>query len=267
MEELKAEARPPRSVEPVPPRRRVRRRPHQPRIRAAVRADGPPPPARRGDQLLGPRHRQHGDPRSLRHAVAAGAVPAPAARRAGPVVLRDDGAVRRQLGRHEPAEPDRTRRRPLRDQRSQVVDERGGVAAVQVRDLPRRLRPRRRHLPPAVDDPRPDGHTGRHRRAHAAGLRPRRRRRPLRDALGERAGPGRVPARRGGRRVDRAGAPRARPDPPLHARDRHGREGAGADVRTAQPGSRSASTSPTTPSSSSRSRSRASRSNRRGCSP
>ena len=186
-----------------------------------------------------------------------------------PLVLRDDRAVRRQLGRHEPAEPHRARRRPLRDQRSQVVDERGGVAAVQVRDLPGRLRPRRRHLPPAVDDPRPDGHTGRHRRTHAPGLRPRRRRRALRDALGERARPGRVPPRRGGRRVrDRAGAARSGPDPPLHARDRDGREGAGADVRARRrPGSRSASTSPTMPSSSSRSRSRASRSNRRGCSP
>jgi acyl-CoA dehydrogenase len=42
-------------------RARARRRPEQPRIRAAVRDHGPRPLGARGVQLLGARHRQHGD--------------------------------------------------------------------------------------------------------------------------------------------------------------------------------------------------------------
>ncbi len=75
-------------------------------------------------------------------------------------------------------------------------------------------------------------HPGRVDRAAAPRLRPRRGRRALRDAVRRRAGTGRPPARRGGRRVrTRAGPARSRPHPPLHAGHRHGREGTAAHVR------------------------------------
>ena len=74
---------------------------------------------------------------------------------------------------------------------------------------------------PGVDD-----------RAVAAGVRLAGPARALRDHLRQRAGAGREPARRGGRRLrDRAGPPGARPHPPLHARDRRGRARDGADGR------------------------------------
>ena len=125
--------------------------------------------------------------------------------------------------------------------------------------------PHRRHS----DDHRAARHAGRHDRAHAARVRARRRRRPLRDAVRERARPEGVPARRGGRRLrDRAGAARPRSHPSLHARDRHGRAGASSSMCTraqmrvafgkhlADQGVDPGRASP----------SRASRSSRRGCS-
>jgi hypothetical protein len=69
-----------------------RRRADQPRVRAAVRGDGPLAPRARGVQLLRARHRQHGGARPLRHARAAGALAGAAAGRRDPVVVRDDGA-------------------------------------------------------------------------------------------------------------------------------------------------------------------------------
>ena len=144
-----------------------------------------------------------------------------------PLVLRDDRTVGGELRRHQHPESHRPRRRRLRDQRAQVVDERRGVVAVHVRDPHGRVRPRRRPAPPPQHGARAVRHPGRVRRALAARVRPRRRRRALRDALRERAHPEGVPPRRGGRRLrDRAGPPRSRPHPPLHARHRHGREGA-----------------------------------------
>ena len=63
-------------------------------------------------------------------------------------------------------------------------------------------------------------------------LRRRTARRPRRDRLRQRPGPGVEPPRRRGRRVpDRPGAPRARPDPPRDACDRDGRARARDDVR------------------------------------
>jgi hypothetical protein len=50
-----------RPVEPVPARVEIRRGPDQPRIRSAVRNHGPLACGARGLQLLGARHRQHGD--------------------------------------------------------------------------------------------------------------------------------------------------------------------------------------------------------------
>ena len=52
-----------------------------------------------------------------------------AARGRDPLVLRDDRAGGRQLRRHQHPEPHRARRRRVRHQRPQVVDQRRGVAS------------------------------------------------------------------------------------------------------------------------------------------
>ncbi len=78
----------------------------------------------------------------------------------------------------------------------------------------------------------PDRHPRCDDRAVAAGVRLAGPARPLRDHLRQRAGARVESARRGGQRLrDRAGTARAGPHPPLHARDRRGRAGAGADGR------------------------------------
>ena len=115
------------SVEPVPARRPPRRRAHEPRVRAAGRDHGPRADRRRGVQLLGARHRQHGGAARLRHARAAGALAAAAAGRRDPLGLRDDRARRGQLGRHQHRDADRARGRRVRAQRAQVVDDRGAA--------------------------------------------------------------------------------------------------------------------------------------------
>ena len=91
--------------------------------------------------------------------------------------------------------------------------------------------------------------------------------RPLRDHLRGRPGARGQPDRRGRRRLrDRPGPARPRPDPPLHARGRHGRARAGADVHArGLPGSRSARRSPGREWFSSRSLSRGWRSSSPGC--
>ena len=71
--------------------------PVEPRLRAAGRDHRPQPPGPRGDQLRGPRHREHGDADHVRHDRAEGAVAAAAARGRDPLVLRHDRARRRQL--------------------------------------------------------------------------------------------------------------------------------------------------------------------------
>ena len=56
------------ALEPLHARRALRRRAHQLGVRDALRGDGPQPGDRAdGVQLLGARHRQHGDPRRARH--------------------------------------------------------------------------------------------------------------------------------------------------------------------------------------------------------
>ena len=78
-----------RAVEHVPAARATAAAGHlQPRLRAAVRDDGPRLLVGRGVQLLGARHRQHGDHRALRHRGAEGAVARAAARRRDPLGLR-----------------------------------------------------------------------------------------------------------------------------------------------------------------------------------
>ena len=70
-EDRGAQARP---LEPLHARGRPRRQALEPRLRAAVRGDGRVAAAVGGDELRGARHRQHGDPRPVRHAAPAGAV-------------------------------------------------------------------------------------------------------------------------------------------------------------------------------------------------
>ena len=89
----------------------------------------------RGVQLLGARHRQHGSAGPLRHAGAAQAMARAAARRRHPLVLRDDRAGRRVLGRDQHQVQHRARRRRIRHQRPQVVDFGRRRSALPDRDL------------------------------------------------------------------------------------------------------------------------------------
>ena len=123
IEELKPKARAAGPVEPVPARQRTRRRPVQPGVRAAGRDHGPRAVGERGLQLLGARHRQHGDAGALRLAPSTrSSWLRAAARRRDPQRLRDDRAGGRVVGRHQHRGAHRAPRRRLRDQRPQVVD-------------------------------------------------------------------------------------------------------------------------------------------------
>ena len=125
-----------RAVEPVSARERVRRRADQRRVRAALRDHGTRARLRAGGlQLLGARHRQHGSAGALRHRGAAQAVARAAARRQDPLLLRDDRARRRLVGRDQHQVEHRARRRRLRHQRPQVVDLGRRRSALPHRDL------------------------------------------------------------------------------------------------------------------------------------
>jgi hypothetical protein len=148
-----------------------------------------------------------------------------AARGRDPLLLRHDGARRRLVGRDQHPHLDRARRRQLRHQRAQMVDLRRDGPALRIAILMGKTDPERREAQAAIDDPRADGHAGRHRRARAHGLRLRRRApRPCGGEFRERPRAGlQHPARRRPRLRDRAGAARAGPHPPLHALDRRRR--------------------------------------------
>ena len=124
------------------------------------------------------------------NACAEEAMAGAAARGRDPFGLRDDGTGRGQQRRDQHRSVDPARRRPLRDQRAQVVDHRRARSALQDHDLHGQDR-RRQSGPPqaAVDDPGPGRHAGRQARARAAGVRLRRRAaRPRRIRLRQRAG-------------------------------------------------------------------------------
>ena len=220
-----------RPLEPLPPGGRARSGPLERRLRAVVRSHGHVAAARRGDELLGARHRQHGDPGPVRHTAAAGAMASAVVERRNPFVLRDDRAVGRVVGRDEHLEPHRARRRRLRDQRSQVVYEWRTRSALQGRGVHGRDRPRHRHVPPPVDDPRADGRARCHRAPRAARVRTFRRWRARRNVVGERAcAKGESPRRGRFGLCHRAGSPRPGAYPPLHAGHRNGRTRARVDV-------------------------------------
>ena len=124
------------------------------------------------------------------------------------------------------------RRRRLCAQRREMVGVRRRRSAL--RDLYRHGEDRRRRpkAPAAFDDPGAVRHKGHHQAPADEGLwRRRRAARPHASALRGRAGAERQSdPRRGQGFRDRARAARARPHPSLHAGDRPGGDGAGADV-------------------------------------
>ena len=115
----------------------------------------------RGVQLLGAGHRQHGGAQPLRHARAEGALAAAADERRDPLGLPDDRAAGRLLRRHQHRDPHRARRRPLCDQRPQVVVVGRRRSALQGRHRHGQDQPRRRAAPAAVADPGAARHAGR----------------------------------------------------------------------------------------------------------
>ena len=213
-----------RPVEPVPARRRLRRRADQPRVRAARRDHRPQlAPRARGAQLRRARHRQHGGAR------ACSAPPEqqeqwlePLLDGRDPLGVRDDRAGRRLLRRHQHRDRDR---RATATTTSSTAASGGSPGAMDPRC--------KIFIVMGKTDPTADRHRqqsmilvpARHARAStscaactcsATTTRPRR---PRRDRVRRRAGAGRQPARRGGRRLrDRPGPARPRPHPPLHAR-------------------------------------------------
>ena len=260
-----------RAVEPVPARRRSTA-PGSSNCDYAPLAEimGRTPHRSGGLQLLGARHRQHGGAAPVRHPRAEGALAAPAARRRDPLRLRDDRAGRGLLGRHQHRAAHRARRRRLRAQRPQVVDDRRHAPELQDpdrdgQDRPRRARPTSssrwcscRSDTPGLDD-----------RAQPAGLRLPRPPRATASSTSPTCAcpsPTSSPGRATGFAIAQARLGPG-PHPPLHARDRRGRAGARADVRARgrardlrQAGARRARTSATG------SPRRASSSRWRGCS-
>ena len=214
------------ALEPVHARRALRARADQLGVRAALRGDGPQPGGGAdGLQLLGARHRQHGDPRRARHRRAARALARAAARGADPLLLLDDRARGLRLGPDPAAGARRPRRRRVGDRRPQVVHL--GRRRRRAGDRDGRHRPRRPPLRARLDDLRADRHPRLQPGPADPGDGPRRGPRPLRDPLRRMPRPRRQPARRAGRGLRRRPGPaRPGPHPPLHAGDRHRRAGA-----------------------------------------
>ena len=198
-------------------------------------------------RLPGARRRQRRDPPPVRHGRAEGALPAPARRGRGALVLLDDRARGAGLRPDDAAHPRRARRRRLGDRRPQVVLV--GRRGRGVRDRDGGHRPGRAPARAGDADPR----SGRHARRRGRPRRPDDGARrpwlvdPLRGALHERPRAGREHARRRGRRLhDRPEAARPRPHPPRDALARPDAARVRADVHaTRSSARRSAARSPT----------------------
>ena len=191
----------------------------QPRVRAAVRGDGPVAPRARGVQLLGARHREHGGARPLRHARAAGALVAAAA----------GGQIRSAFAMTEPAvaSSDATNIESsiVRDGDEYVINGRKWYTTnatdprCKILIFMGKSDPQPRPPPPAVDDPGSHGHA----RSHVVRPLPVFNFYGMPDRASEvefadvRVPVDQHPARGGPRLRDRPGPPRSGPHPPLHA--------------------------------------------------
>ncbi|CAD5254014.1 conserved hypothetical protein [Bosea sp. 62] len=214
--------------------RRTRHAAEQSRIRPARRDHGPDLLVLGGVQLQRPRHRQHGNPAHVRDARAARTLAEPAAQWRDPVMRRDHRAGCRLLRSDQPADHHHPRRRPLRHQRPQMVDDRGAAPQREVlhRHGPVRSAPRGRSAQAPQHDHRADGFARPQRDAQPAAAEPLFDRGPHRDRLHQCLCAGGEPARRGRRWLRAgAGAARAGTHPPLHALDRPMRGRARADGR------------------------------------
>ncbi len=167
MEELKAEARARGLWNLFLPESEYGAGPHQPGVRAALRAHG------RSRPLVAEATNCSAPDTGNMELLAKFATPLQveqflaAPRRRDPLLLRDDRTVGRQLRRHQHPESHHRDGDELRDQRAQVVDERRGVAAMHLRDPDGRLRPRRRPSSPPQHGARAVRHSRRVRRALA----------------------------------------------------------------------------------------------------
>ena len=148
-------------VELLPPRRRDRRGPVEPRLRLHRDRARQEPAGVGVAELRGARHRQHGGARAGRHPGAEGAVARAAARRRDPLGVRDDRARRGVVRRQERRLQGRARRRRVGDQRREVLHLRRRRPALQDHDHDGADQPGRVAAPAPVADPRADGHAGR----------------------------------------------------------------------------------------------------------
>ena len=253
------------ALEPVPARRRARRRPDQLGVRDALRGHGPHGVAPMvfncsapdtGNMEILAEHGTRG---------AEGALAAAAARRRDPLVLLDDraGDAPAPTRPTSPRAPSSTATSgSINGHKWFTSGAIGAALAIAMVVTEPDAAPHKRASMILV----PDRRARLQPAAPGVGDGPRRRPRPLRDQVRGLPRAGRQPARRARRGLrDRAGPARPRPHPPLHARHRRRRARARADVQArGQPRGvrrrrwRRSSSSRTS------SRSRASRSTRRG---
>ena len=171
MEELKTHARAAGLWNLFSTGERARRRVDQPRIRAAVRDPGAVADRAGSLQLLCAGHRQHGDAGAVRDRRPTGEMAHPAARGSYPIGLRDDRAGGRFVGRHQHQGANRTRRRPLRGQRAQVVGVRRRRHPLQDLHPHGQDGPHGGEAPATVDDSRAGRRAGCHPGASVDGVR------------------------------------------------------------------------------------------------